>query len=136
MRASATLLTRATWQREVLEPWVAIMGIELMASQERFRLDFWALGNVSLHALARRFQRGFDNSRATIFADLTTIARNSVSRNEVNQFRIPCSGGAWIGAAETVIVGSSPPKVILSVRTFITGNSGRGMHHSTPALTS
>ena len=90
-----------------------------------FTLLFEALGgrccvsggivvSVSLHAVARRMQRGFSTNDETILSELRQIAvMYSTIVESLGDFSIPGDGGLWCG--EVGRNGSAP---LLAIRTF------------------
>lgn len=71
---------------------------------------------VSLHALARRFQRGTDCSEAAIFADLAALApfAQKGALPPKARFALPAAEGWWCG--ERVWVDD---RLVLAVRTYL-----------------
>ena len=70
--------------------------------------------SVSLHAVARRMQRGFDTSDAAILSELKQIAMMYPTIVEsLGDFSMPGDGGLWCG--EVGRNGSAP---LLAIRTF------------------
>jgi hypothetical protein len=71
---------------------------------------------VSLHALARRYQRGSDTTEAAIFSDLADLAPYARKQDAMGgtAFALPLPGGAWCG--ERVMVGDD---LVLAVRTYL-----------------
>jgi hypothetical protein len=78
------------------------------------------LGLVSLHALGRRYQRGFDNSTAAVMSDILAIATQSTGLDAAGQeVRIGVPDGAWCG--QMVMAGhgeNGRPFLISAIRTF------------------
>jgi len=71
---------------------------------------------VSLHALARRYQRGQDTTEAAIFSDLADLAPYARTPDALGgtAFALPVHGGAWCG--ERVVVRDD---LVLAVRTYL-----------------
>jgi hypothetical protein len=76
------------------------------------------VASVSLHALARRYQRGFDTSDAAILAELRELAmRHAAIVEAQGDFSMAFDGGSWVGeVARTEVAQVSCP--VLAVRTF------------------
>ena len=74
--------------------------------------------SVSLHALARRFQRGFDTSDGAILSEFQRIALQYVGiAAALGDFAIAGDGGAWVGEVASTQVGEVVAPV-LAIRTF------------------
>ena len=81
---------------------------------------------VSLHALARRYQRARDNSDAAIRADLAALVRSVDEVEQANSdFAVPTADGQWIGEA-TDTDDRGKVKTILAARTFISNEMSQG----------
>ena len=80
-----------------------------------------AIAILGIHAIARRYQRGFDNTDRTIQTDISELAMNvSQLQNADGQtFAIPCPSGQWVGAIETVSLSGAPDQQLLNVRSFL-----------------
>lgn len=82
-----------TWSGTV-EPTIAILLIGVDQRRKRLEASKATLALIGLHAMARRYQRGFDTTDETIFAEFRTIAKVA---NEITDagtdFRIPVSNG-------------------------------------------
>jgi hypothetical protein len=73
------------------------------------------LGDASLHAVARRFERGADRSDAAVLSDLWALAEAFPERALVGgDFRVPAGEGFWVG--ERVEYHGGPH---LAARTFV-----------------
>ena len=70
------------------------------------------VASISLHALARRFQRGFDTTDGAILVELRELAMRHAAIGVSL-----CDGGSWVGeVARTEVAQVSCP--VLAVRTF------------------
>jgi hypothetical protein len=68
-------------------------------ARRRLSIKRIPLGDACLHALARRYERGPDRDDDAVLADLVALAEGFGNHALVGgDFRIPASGGAWIGA--------------------------------------
>jgi hypothetical protein len=74
---------------------------------------------VSLHALARRFQRSFDSSDQAVLRDLSLLGVNAKDLLNASPFRQPAGDGAWHGETVTVSTNEKRVQRILATRTFI-----------------
>jgi hypothetical protein len=88
------------------------------AAFECKRLAIAALG---IHAIARRYQRGFDNTDRAMRTDISELALNfsRLLGAESETFAIPCHSCQWVGAIETVRPSSGPDQRLLHVRSFL-----------------
>ena len=82
---------------------------------------------MSLHALARRFQRGFDTSDAAILSELKQIAlRHEEIIEALGEFSLPADGGSWVGeVARTQVEDLWEPT--LTLRSVRRAGAGRGV---------
>jgi hypothetical protein len=76
---------------------------------------------IGLHALGRRYQRGFANDDAAIMADFLTLAMNYGKLRMMQKFFLPVGGGSWAGRA-TWIPSSDADATPLHVRTYLHGS--------------
>jgi hypothetical protein len=76
------------------------------------------VASVSLHALARRYQRGFNTTDAAILSELRELAlRHEEIVEAMGEFSLPGDGGSWVGSvARTQVDDMWEPT--LTVRTF------------------
>lgn len=76
------------------------------------------VASVSLHALARRFQRGFNTSDEAILSELRELAvRHVAIAAALADFSVACDGGSWVGEVAKIDVAEvSCP--VLAIRTF------------------
>lgn len=72
------------------------------------------IASLSLHALARRYQRGFDTSDAMILSELKALAMCHADVVQTpGDFAIGGSGGNWVGE-----VGLRDGMPVMAVRSF------------------
>jgi hypothetical protein len=85
------------------------------------------LALIGIHALARRYQRGIDNTDLAIIADISAlemhVPRLISADNPINAddpaFSLSCASGVWVGAVETVRMSEGPDQRLLYVRSFL-----------------
>ena len=128
-RAAAGDFRFCSWADGATDPDVGVVKVVLQAT------SWGAVGatsnivaSVSLHALARRFQRGFNISDEAILGELRGLAlRHAEIIEALGEFSIACDGGSWVGeVAKAEIAGVSV--AMLAVRTFTpTGAPVRGV---------
>jgi hypothetical protein len=120
LRACPSDFRAANWT--VGEAGVSVLGLKLDAEPHCFSFIMPSLITVSMHALARRFQRACDTTDAAIFGDLHTLARAHprLAVGDVGAaFDVAASGGAWHGNITDAVTSAGTDR-ILSVRTFMT----------------
>jgi hypothetical protein len=80
-----------------------------------------AIASFGIHAIARRYQRGLDNTDAAIQADIAELSLHIVRLVDVasQTFSIPCPSGVWVGAIEVIRISSGPDQRVLNVRSFL-----------------
>lgn len=76
------------------------------------------IASISLHALARRYQRGFDTTDSAILSELRELAlRHAGIVEALGDFAVAGDGGAWCGeVASTQVAEVVVP--VLAIRTF------------------
>jgi hypothetical protein len=96
---------------------IVIFVVGFYIGRQGFKFFQELIAAVSLHALARRFERGIDNTDAAIRADLIALAGAAVNSaiGPSGQFQISVADGAWGGRMHRV----NADTVIQSVRTFL-----------------
>jgi hypothetical protein len=95
LRVSAIDTRFSDWAPDDFEPDLAIIHARLRVAPHCFELEVPIVASISMHALARRYQRGFDTSRAAILADVAALA----VAPEGNEWQVATSGGRWVGVA-------------------------------------
>lgn len=118
-RAAPTAFRFEAWPDGDAETVIAITQTTLLASVERFRFGSAPAASVPLHALARRFQRGWDVSEVAIRADLAALAAPRPDMLAAGgDFSVPLADGCWVGTV-TEIDDRGTPTRILVVRSFM-----------------
>jgi hypothetical protein len=115
-RAAAGMVRFCEWSdAAAMDADVGIVRVELNAvSWGRCYVSGGIVVSVSLHALSRRYQRGFDTSDAAILAELKQLAlMHPTIVESLGDFSIGGDGGRWCG--EVGRNGSAP---LLAIRTF------------------
>jgi hypothetical protein len=129
----------ATQNRSWLDSWTSseiiadLAIIAVQATPFKFLSETKSVASVSLHALARRMQRGFSTDRQAVAGDLREIvwqanavletlheritAPGVVAKLEDFEFAVRCADGAWFGHARKVNQGETQ-NLKLIVRTF------------------
>jgi hypothetical protein len=80
------------------------------------------IGRVALgiHAIGRRYRRGFDNTDRAIQADISELTLNffRLPGAESQTFAVRCPSGQWVGAIEAASLSGGPDQRLLNVRSF------------------
>jgi hypothetical protein len=99
-RATATWINIAAWNNDdATEPGVAVARFALAMRPGRGMVQAWIpRGIVSLHALARRLERGADRSHDALLADLAVL---TAAGADDDRMATP-SGGFWLGPMEVM----------------------------------
>ncbi len=99
LRASASDFRAQGWS--TAEPGLSVLGVVLEVAPHRCVFDILSLATVSLHALARRYQRGFSITDAAIMHDLHILAKAHAELGDdaaATEFEVAVpSGGRWVG---------------------------------------
>jgi hypothetical protein len=87
----------------------------------RIRMTGETLCSFSLHALARRFQRGADGSEAAVLFDCLTAAQIDPATLLAGGYRVvtDASGGGWRGRSALQCERDGKTRRILSIRTWL-----------------
>jgi hypothetical protein len=121
-RLSLSSYEDTTWSEPIPERSVALMlwtfHLSTPAAVECKRL---AIGTLGTHAIARRYQRGFDNSDRAIQTDISELALNfsRLLRSDGKTFTLACTSGFWVGAIDTVKISGMRDQRLLNVRSFL-----------------
>jgi hypothetical protein len=113
VRAGASRMSLSGWDAKELALSISLRTIDIAPASFGERAAMLAV--LGLHALARRYQRGYENTDDSVLRDLAPIGREFVAAAATfGEFKIPAGGGRWIGA-----VANSNGSPVLAVRTFI-----------------
>ena len=97
---------------------LAISNWFLDVAPGHVRVDHLPLAYLSLHALARRIERG----GPAVADDLEQLGQFCAAPGEPGgMFQVPAAEGWWVGAAADVDVGGGETVRMLVVRTFLVG---------------
>jgi hypothetical protein len=111
---------------DVAERGLIIELVTLEAQPFRCVLGIHNLAHLGLHAIARRFQRGLDDSEAAILRDMRLLGEAQhglADRPEGADFVVGVPGGHWRGHVSHVYDRRIGRDVALAVRTFVDGDS-------------
>jgi hypothetical protein len=98
-----------------IERGVSIILLGLIVAPRQLSLGSPTLAYVSLHALGRRFQRGWATGDAAVLADLSVLAAAPPGDGE---FSVQVAGGAWVGMAGPVRLDGREERTLV-VRSFL-----------------
>jgi hypothetical protein len=87
-----------------------------LVSPERFRFEDALVASAPLHALARRFQRGWDLSDAAVRAALASPRPDVLAAG--GEFTVPLPEGCWVGTVAEIEDRSEPARILV-VRSYI-----------------
>jgi hypothetical protein len=126
IRAAPTDFRFNAWPEGASEPCLVVIVSALIVSAGYFKFTNALAASVSLHALARRYQRARDNSDAAIRADLAALACPVDDVSDASgEFAVQTLDGQWIGEA-TDTDDRGKVKCILAARTFISSEMSQG----------
>jgi hypothetical protein len=116
-RATATWINSRDWDSDATEAGVAIARCSLAMRPRVGLVHVWMpRAIVSMHALARRIERGADRSHAALLADLAVLASSADDGDHV-----ATSGGFWRGEVEVMQGTDKVTTKARNVRTWIDG---------------
>lgn len=118
-RICSSTFHKAAWMSDFGEHSLTLIIYSGRFTSGHIDIESVPLSTVSLHALARRFQRSFDSSDQAVLRDLSLISRNANDLLNTSSFRQPAGDGAWHGETVTVATCEKPAQRILATRTFI-----------------
>jgi hypothetical protein len=111
-RLGVTWLHDDAWEDDEHEQGIAVMRYRLALAKGKLRAHWQAVALVSLHAIARRIERGADRSHAALTADLARLLDADPCADMV-----AASDGFWVGAVQEM-EGREGVSRIRSVRTW------------------
>jgi hypothetical protein len=122
-----------TWPEGATETALVIAQTTLLVSDAKIRCDQVPVAALPLHALARRYQRGWDNSDVAICADLRALAAPITGTLAAGEdFNIAVADGAWVGnVSEIQYYGE--PLLIRAVRSFASADMSAWASPAPPA---
>lgn len=121
-RISVGRTTFYSWQDGEAEPALAIELVQFECSRRKFLFEYICLALISLHALARRFERCTSRADADIIQDITATvdAHQAALASTDSNFEIRCEHGVWLGTRKTThFNGGRESCQTLAVRTFL-----------------
>jgi hypothetical protein len=101
---------------------VGVVVVRMSVDRHRAELATRCVATLSLHALARRFQRGQDGDVAAVLHDINLAA--SAASGELTpgagyRVRTDDQGGGWRGRAINHGLADGTSRVVLSIRTWL-----------------
>jgi hypothetical protein len=122
LRARPAVFTRSEWSGE-MEPSILVVVVGMSARPKRFSATHATLAAISLHALARRYQRARDTSDAALLHDLRVLAEHQdalLTGGEEATFRVSCpGGGTWVGVIKSLQLSPNDETLTLLARTYL-----------------
>lgn len=109
----------AEWDEDVREPGFSVSATRLEVAPPRFRFDPVILAGVSLHAVARWFQRSFTCTHAALLSDLRVLALAATDERLAagGAFEVPAGDGRWSGVVMSNMEDAAAR--FLAARTFV-----------------
>jgi hypothetical protein len=122
VRLSPSRYEDVRWSQPFLQHSLGLMLCTFrLTTPAAFEIRRQAIAIIGIHAIGRRYQRGFDNTDRAIQTDISELAVNGPQLLGADSpaFSIPCLSGIWVGAIEPVSVSGSSDQRLLNVRSFI-----------------
>jgi hypothetical protein len=97
----------------------ALSVVMVAAKTHPFRIERSLIADIGLHALSRRYQRGWTADDRAVLLDLAPLgSRWAAAVKAGGEFRVaaPLGQGEWVGAVSAV---ADRPLPVLLVRTFV-----------------
>jgi hypothetical protein len=109
------------WADAAREPSIAIELVSIVVSRKQCTLDFETTAILSLHALARRYERSVYRETDDVLSDLAPIVKASDSLQQHRSFSIDVGSGCWCGEVVDAdfTTSNKPPKRVAAIRTFL-----------------
>jgi hypothetical protein len=118
-RVCTSTFHKGVWENEFGEHSLTLIIYSGRFTSGHIDVESVPVSVVSLHALARRFQRSFDSSDEAVLRDLSFISSNAEDLLNTTRFRQPAGDGAWHGETLTVATTEKRSQRVLATRTFI-----------------
>jgi hypothetical protein len=118
-RICSSTFHKGVWQNDFGEHSLALIVYSGRFTRGHIDIESVPLSAISLHALARRFQRSFDSSDQAVLRDLLVLSSNAEELLNTTTFCQPAGDGAWHGECVAVATTERISQRILATRTFI-----------------
>jgi len=118
------------WRTDQWEHTVSIDRIIIGTTEGRLRIKTESIADVSLHALARFYERARRRTVPDLLASLKVVSQADLEETETQ-----CEQGVWIGGLTYVTEDKQPISYIRSIRTFIGADQREDHHQSTGSTT-
>jgi hypothetical protein len=92
MRIAISRLRHDKWDEDHEEPGLSLCRFTVVVMDGKLHLRWLPLANISLHALARRIERGHEHDHATLVRGLAVLTDAGEEGERVNT-----PGGFWLG---------------------------------------
>lgn len=125
LRLTAADFRLPNWASPEVEPGFAILVAELSVQRRNFHFESATLASLSLHAVARWYQRNLDITLNALAGDVASVAASVGTFEQApdSAFSIPVTGGRWVGTVREVIdlvVDQNCLQKVLLIRSFLT----------------
>ena len=118
-RAAPTKFRLEEWTAEEFETALVLLRIRLDVTADHFTFESPMTVAMPLHAVARRFQRGFDIGEEAIRADMLDLSGAGESLAAAgDRFEHRTRDGRWVGRVAEV-EDNGQPVALAVVRTFM-----------------
>jgi hypothetical protein len=108
------------WTDNAKEGSLAVELVSMSINRKACHLRSETLIVLSLHALARRYERCLQRDLDDVFADIKMIVRRHEALLTQTYFTLPCQEGHWRGeVVRADFEGKAPAKRVLAIRTYI-----------------
>jgi hypothetical protein len=118
-RVCSSIFHKGVWDSDSNEQSLTLILYSGRFTSGRIDIESIPVSTVSLHALARRFQRSFNSADEAVLRDLSLISLNAEDLLNSSPFRQPAGDGVWHGQTITVSTPERSANRILAIRTFI-----------------
>jgi hypothetical protein len=117
---AGTMKLDPAWENE--EPDIAVIEMAALVDGNRFKMRSKMTCAFSLHAIARRLQRGSDTADAAVLHDMNVVALVDRTKLSGGGFKVVTDeyGGGWRGRVVRVTDNDGKPLPVLSIRTWMT----------------
>jgi hypothetical protein len=142
LRISETRLIHSTykdvrWSRPEFEQSVSLACYTFqLTTPTAYVVRRSALAIIGIHAIARRYERGEDQTDEAIAADISELASNHarlcITDGEI--FALPSASGVWVGGIETVALPDGRAQRLLYVKSFLPGQKDIRDFNSAPDM--
>jgi hypothetical protein len=118
-RLSASVWRDDSWAEPAFENGVSLTKTVLTMGHGTLSSAYTPLVVVSMHALARRYERASDARQRAVLADLSDCVRSANWYPHAGDYVIDVDGGRWLGSCTTAQSDHRATVGLYAVRTFL-----------------